>query len=182
MHSYENKIGLVAKCAKIESDSETAFKTWLNDRGFTFKRKATKVEDMKQHIDCFVEIAGKTLSVDLKGLKKHTSQGLFAVELQNVQGLRGWLFGKADLIAFQCEDSFIVVERNSLFKTLRDILSLVVMTKNGFHLSLKGARSNSVPCALPNWYCREDRPKEKVVFVTKDILTNLSLYSNIPTS
>ena len=58
--------------------------------------------------------------IDVKGLKrtarsdKNFNQEEIWVELQNVRGRKGWLRGKADYIAFEHEDYFLIVNRQEL--------------------------------------------------------------------
>lgn len=78
-------------------------------------------EDMYLHYDLVVHMKnGKSLRVDVKGLKslghgRQKSGDYHWIELKNVSGAKGWLYGKADLIAFQTsEDDFMFVERKKL--------------------------------------------------------------------
>lgn len=59
---------------------------------------------------------------DIKGLKKknrsdkHTDADVVWIELMNVRGNLGWLYGKADYIVFEQEEYFAVISRNILRK------------------------------------------------------------------
>jgi hypothetical protein len=81
-------------------------------------KKSTKQQDMFDHIDCF---AGSN-SYDIKSLKKKSAKddsvdsNIIWIEFKNVRGNLGWLYGKATRIAFELEDKFICVERESLRK------------------------------------------------------------------
>lgn len=81
-------------------------------------KRATKQQDMFDHIDCFAGLD----SYDVKSLKKKSSKddnvdsSIIWVEFKNVRGNLGWLYGKATRIAFELEDKFICVEREALRK------------------------------------------------------------------
>ena len=72
----------------------------------------------------FIYKKGKESSVDVKDeRKKHrydsdTAEKVMWVEIKNVKGDAGWLYGKADYIAFKHIDGFIMVKRVDLIKLL----------------------------------------------------------------
>ena len=86
--------------------------------------KTTALVDMQDHIDFFIYKKGKESSVDVKDeRKKHrydsdTAEKVMWVEIKNVKGDAGWLYGKADYIAFKHIDGFIMVKRVDLIKLL----------------------------------------------------------------
>lgn len=71
------------------------------------------VDNMKNHIDFIVNRNGEYIGVDVKGL--NTADCIW-VELRNVNGKTGWLYGGADYIAFDMIDmkGFAVVRREEL--------------------------------------------------------------------
>jgi hypothetical protein len=166
------------RCGKIEDQSISAFRTFIENTRWVFERWATKQEDMHNHVDCFIKnFSGQKVAVDIKGLKREISQGRVLVELMNVQGKRGWLFGKADFLFFQVDEKgFVVVERNKLFQLAKKICGFDVFTKGGFNVAMKGNRvSNIADCNGSSWYCRNDRPKEKVVFLPLEEIKKIAL-------
>lgn len=98
---------------KTGSSGENLFSKVAKDRGFSVKNP-TEDENMKSHIDFWITKNGKTNSVDVKGLKKSIDDGEVWIEFKNVRGDNGWLYGDADFIAFQLQDSFLLVNRLSL--------------------------------------------------------------------
>jgi len=74
-------------------------------------------EDINKHVDVLI-----TIGVDVKSLKKinrndqETNEHIHWVELKNVQGKSGWLYGEADFFAFEIKDYWIVVDRHDLQK------------------------------------------------------------------
>jgi hypothetical protein len=100
--------------------SELRFKNMCLGKKFQIS-KATKNQDIYEHWDFKVN---KSL-VDVKGLKKvsrsdgNYNHDIAWLEIQNVRGNLGWLKGKADFIAFEQKDYFLIVERGSLLNWLR---------------------------------------------------------------
>lgn len=78
-------------------------------------RPATVNEDVHDHFD--LEIKFK---IDAKGLKKirrtdaEKNQNFHWIELRNVAGNKGWLYGKADFFAFELEDYWVMVRKEAL--------------------------------------------------------------------
>lgn len=82
----------------------------------------TKEQDMFEHWDIMVN----DNRYDVKSMKrfnrsdKEPSEKIFWVELTNVRGNKGWLYGKAEYIAFEIQKGFIIVETNKLRKLVED--------------------------------------------------------------
>lgn len=80
--------------------------------------RSTKEQDLFDHIDFFVD----DISYDVKSLKKISynhkavDPTIIWIEFKNVRGKLGWLYGKAERIAFELEKEFIFVEREDLRK------------------------------------------------------------------
>jgi hypothetical protein len=102
-------------------------------------RHASKWQDMLEHWDYRINYKGNRYRVELKGLKKISStdkdvQDMLAwIEFTNVNGFKGWLYGKADLICFERFYRFDFFWRKDLieraeqlcdFKTFVDLPSL----------------------------------------------------------
>jgi hypothetical protein len=104
---------------KIGNEAEESFK-----KLFTFVKKATREEDMTEHWDLEVIIDEKNVKVDVKAVKNenrfdpYPNENFHWVEIQNVNGDDGWLYGKSDLIAFETLDYFILVGTLKLRKFL----------------------------------------------------------------
>lgn len=67
-------------------------------------------EDMKEHWDLSYD--GKKVDVKaIKGIVRYDkpNENYHHIELTNIMGLPGWLFGSADEFAFECEDYFVIV-------------------------------------------------------------------------
>jgi len=83
--------------------------------------KSTKDQDIKEHWDFKVNNS----LIDVKGAKKISRSDdeynyeIAWLEVQNVRGDIGWLKGKADFIAFEQKDFFLIVKREDLLNWLR---------------------------------------------------------------
>ena len=89
--------------------------------------KATDKQDMYEHIDFFWETPkGETIGIDAKGIKKNKQKdkkkddSIHWVEIQNVNGRLGWLYGKAKYIAFRTFTDIIYVKLSTLQKFVED--------------------------------------------------------------
>ena len=102
---------------------EAAPKEWL------FLRKANANEDMNEHWDVKFLIDGIETLIDVKAHKAEYRNGpllkdWFWVEFVNVRGNTGWVHGKADYIAFEYNDEFLVYNRVGIAATCLMIVDL----------------------------------------------------------
>ena len=99
---------------------EQRFAALLNDPVM-----ATKEQDIHEHWDVMDVMA---LKYDVKGMKKYRrsddkpTDRLHWIELRNVNGKNGWLYGNADIIAFETRKWWILVEREDLVQFVEGIL------------------------------------------------------------
>ncbi len=88
---------------------------------FNNASESSKDEDINGHVDVKI-----TIGVDVKGLKKinrndqETNEHIHWVELKNVNGKKGWLYGDADFFAFEIKDYWVVVDKESLQKLIAE--------------------------------------------------------------
>lgn len=83
---------------------------------------ATRDEDIYEHWDWKITnpITKKVSLVDVKGARKKSRSdskldyGITWLEFKNVRGKNGSLLGKADYIAFEQKDYFLIVQRTDL--------------------------------------------------------------------
>lgn len=93
-------------------------------------------ENIKEHWDYLIEKDKLQYKVEVKSKKRisrndASEQNNFIwVELQNVRGNTGWLFGKADLIAFEKEKTFLFIKKPDLLKTVNKKVNLVAKVKS----------------------------------------------------
>jgi hypothetical protein len=73
---------------------------------------ASSSEDIYQHWDVKIDI-----KVDVKAMKKlnraddKPNESIHYVEIKNVHGNKGWLYGDADYFAFETEDYYVMVSK-----------------------------------------------------------------------
>ena len=113
---YINKYDWSGQCAERGLRAEDIFKICAEKRGYETK-DATRSENIHKHIDVWLN---ENIGIDVKARKKRTRKSksiddsVVWIEFKNVQGRRGWIDGDADGIAFEQEDHFVVLNRNTL--------------------------------------------------------------------
>lgn len=123
---------------------------------------ASKDQNIDEHWDFLIEKENQNHKVEVKSKKRinrsdNGGQNEFVwVELRNVRGEIGWLFGKADLIAFEKESSFIFVKRLDLLAVVNKKVNLV-------------AKVRDPKDALYKIYTREKRKDKLTLLPTSDI-------------
>lgn len=99
--------------------AEEEFFELAKERGFKIERSSKK-ENINDHIDFFLTFQGVKESFDIKARKKINRSDIdycdkiLWIELKNVRGNNGWLYGCADKIVFERSDDFILVNRLDL--------------------------------------------------------------------
>jgi len=84
--------------------------------------KATWTEQVKEHIDYKLIGNDYKITVDVKAMKRigrwdgKPQDDIIWIEFKNISGKKGWLYGEADAISFQCIDGFLCVARKKLVK------------------------------------------------------------------
>lgn len=85
--------------------------------------KSSRKEDMFQHIDFWWKSPKKGLiGIDVKGRKKNKrndktyDDSMSWIEILNVRGDPGWIYGKAEYIAFRTERQILFVKTSVLRK------------------------------------------------------------------
>ena len=118
--------------------------------------EASEHEDIYYHWDIrgvFPDLSGERLRFDVKELKPWSREKrVFPIELQNVSGSTGWLYGKADCIAYMHPTSFTVVWRHNLVALVE-----MMMTTDGVSLK-KYVTEKS------RWVPLGDGPPEKQIY------------------
>lgn len=156
METYQEKTNAchetTQSCYEIGQRAEQRFAQLLNNPRFS-----TPEEDMTQHWD--VEADGKRY--DVKAMKKwkrenpESTDRMHYVELRNVHGELGWLYGEADYIVFETRRYWIVVNRRSLMPYIEGLT--------------EGAKRTKEPTVY-NFYQREGRKDLMTVVPTVDLL------------
>jgi len=127
--TYQNKFDKSGECAAQGASAEELFNELSVKRNYKVK-KATKNQNIYDHIDFYLTGKNKetkkdqTITVDIKARKKTSRQDSkfndewVWVEIKNVQGRDGWLYGKSDFIAFEQQDCFLLVPRKTLIEVI----------------------------------------------------------------
>lgn len=111
-------------CSKLGKEKEREFSQLLLSKFGGEMIKSSKNDDMYNHIDLIWRYRGGEYSFDVKSAKKANrsdnipNYDINWIELQNVRGNLGWLYGKADYIAFETFTNWLIVRR-------RDIINLI---------------------------------------------------------
>ena len=111
----------IARDMKRGRKSEICFKGLAERRGYTVI-ETSAASNMREHIDFILsrDDSPDKIAVDVKARKKtsrrsdnYDDENVW-IEFNNVRGKPGWLYGKADKIAFERAFDFVLVDRESL--------------------------------------------------------------------
>jgi hypothetical protein len=115
---YKNKFDRDGQCSVMGVTAEVSFQEILKDLG---EVSAASFNGQMSHIDFNLVTADKKkVKYEVKARKRVSRQDtevnddLIWIEFMNVQGKLGWLYGKADFIAFERNNDFVVVNRLNL--------------------------------------------------------------------
>ena len=123
-NKYDNR-----DCLERGDQAEQLFLRLISSKGYSYK-KSSQYEDINEHWDYLIEKDGKSWKVEVKGIKRiqrmddEVQDEWIWVELHGVRpNDPGWLYGsKADIIAFEMKDSFILVKRDHLIELVERIV------------------------------------------------------------
>ncbi len=124
---------------------------------------SSKDENIDEHWDYLIEKGNESFKVEVKSKKrvsrddKATQHDLTWVEIHGVRPKdTGWLFGKADLIAFEKEKSFLLVRRLDVLAVVNKKVNLV-------------AKAHDPKDAVYKIYTRDGRKDKLTLLPTNDI-------------
>jgi len=117
---------------ELGEQAEALFVTLARKLGWKVS-SSSKDENIDEHWDFLIEKEGLAFKVEVKSRKRISRRDddgiqsdLTWVELHGVRPKdSGWLFGKADLIAFEKERSFILVKKTDLLAVVNKKVNLV---------------------------------------------------------
>jgi len=163
--AHKNKYDTTGSAFDMGEKAESIFVSTMKKHNFSIK-SASREEEFK-HIDFHVTSEkGSPFSVEVKSRKKikrsddKANDELVWVEFKNVRGMRGWLYGSADLIAFEREFDFLLVSRKLLARMCEKLCDLSKINVN-----------TKMP--LYTGYQRRDRDDLVSLIKMSDILFNL---------
>ena len=138
--------------------AEVCFKGLAERRGYTVIQTSA-ASNMREHIDFILardDEPDKT-AVDVKARKKvsrssneYDDENVW-IEFNNVRGNPGWLYGKADKIAFERAFDFVLVDRESLREYCEATVSpvLVKSTEEAIYKSFQRKGRKDIISRVP---------------------------------
>jgi hypothetical protein len=91
--------------------------------------KSSQEEDIIKHVDFWWYSPKKgKIGIDVKGIKKNNRKDnnvddtIHWIEIQNVNGKKGWIYGKSEYIAFRTLSQIIFVKTNNLIEISENVL------------------------------------------------------------
>ena len=117
----KNKYDKTGECLQSGLGAEQLFDKIAISKHLEIKN-AKRRDNIQKHIDKYVTDDAGTWSVDIKARKKtrrsddNAQDDWIWIEFQNVRGNTGWLYGEADYIAFETQDNFVIVKKDSLIE------------------------------------------------------------------
>lgn len=163
--AYRNKYDTTGGSFKLGENAESAFVDAAKKSGMQITKSSR--QDEFRHIDFHIETADKVqFSVEVKSRKKikrndsNVNDELLWIEFKNVRGMRGWLYGSADLIAFERENDFVMVNRKLLARLCERLCDLTKINVD-------------VKMPLYTGYQRRDRSDLLSLIKMSDILQNI---------
>tara|TARA_Y100001963_G_scaffold55548_1_gene77682 strand:- start:110 stop:583 length:474 start_codon:yes stop_codon:yes gene_type:complete len=111
-------------------------------RTYTSVSWPTNEQDYKEHWDVMInyhDYLEPDTKVDVKAIKKN-NENIHFIELKNVMGEKGWLYGDADMFAFETNKYWVEVTK----ERLQNFIAMVCKDKvYGRELYQLGSRPNA---------------------------------------
>lgn len=163
--AYRNKYDTTGASFELGKNAESSFVDAAQKSGMQITKSSR--QDEFKHIDFYIETSDKLkFSVEVKSRKKikrkdeKVNDDLLWIEFKNVRGMRGWLYGSADLIAFERENDFVMVNRKLLARLCERLCDLTKLNVD-------------VKMPLYTGYQRRDRSDLLSLIKMSDILQNI---------
>jgi hypothetical protein len=155
-NKYDKKDSL-----ELGQSAESQFASIAQRNGWTVL-EASKEGNIEDHYDYEISKEGQHLKVDVKSKKrvsrktKDVQDDFVWVEFRTVRDTKGWLFGSADLIAFENQKGFKIVERKALVRVINKLVKIHV-------------KVDKPEDALYKVYTRKGRPDEITLIKASDL-------------
>lgn len=162
--AYRNKYDKDGSSFNLGLGAENSFVIAAQKNGMSIKQ-SSKQEEF-DHIDFHVSKDAVKFSVEVKSRKKikrnddKVNDDLVWIEFKNVRGMRGWLYGRADAVAFEREDHFVIVDRKLLARLCERLCDLTKM-------------NTDIKMPLYTGYQRRDRKDVLSLVKMSDITSNI---------
>jgi hypothetical protein len=125
-NKYDKKDSL-----ELGQSAESRFASIAQKKGWTVV-EASKDGNIEDHYDYEISKDDRQYRVDVKSKKRvsrkaeNVQDDFIWVEFRTVRDTKGWLFGSADLIAFENQNGFRIVERKALVRVINRLVRLHV--------------------------------------------------------
>ena len=135
-----NKYDMSGECFTRGKNAEDLFCALAKSKKFQCT-PSSSYKNIYCHVDFILERDDQKFLVDVKGRKKtnrfdkNVDDLWIWIELQNVNGKKGWIYGSADWIAFERINDFVLINRNKLinliesFKMPKELVSKASLAK-----------------------------------------------------
>ena len=161
--AIHHHLDTTGRCFKAGNSAEKNFSRLANEKGYK-ATEATKKQEIYEHWDFRVEKDGKSHKVEVKSEKDffikdqsgQLTKDFLLVEFSGVTGHAGWLYGQADIVAFEKPDGFYLVPRTTLVR-LAEKLCVAKLVSNKRDMLYKS-------------YGREGRQDEVSAILLKDVI------------
>ncbi|MDX1377634.1 MAG: hypothetical protein R3307_02205 [Anaerolineales bacterium] len=156
-NKYDGKDSL-----ELGQRAESRFASIARQKGWTIT-EASKTGNIEDHYDYEISKGDQQFRVDVKSKKRvsrrseNVQDDLVWVEFRSVRGTKGWLFGSADLIAFEYQNGFRIVERKALVRVINKLVKIHV-------------KVHKPEDALYKVYTRKGRPDEITLIKSSDLI------------
>ena len=156
-NKYDKKDSL-----ELGQSAESQFASIAQRKGWVIM-EASKAGNIEDHYDFEISKGSERFKVDVKSKKRvsrkegDVQDDLIWVEFRTVRGTNGWLFGSADLIAFENQNGFKIVERKALVRVINKLVKIHV-------------KVDKPEAALYKVYTRKGRPDEITLIKSSDLV------------
>jgi len=152
--SYATKV-----TKKMGTFAEKLFENIIKSWNLEY-RSASKKEEMIFHVDYIINnfLNYKLCKIEVKSTKspgrgKKPDPSILYIELKSVGGYTGWIYGKANYIAFQINNFFILFDRLKLLNYIeKKIIDMPLVKKSGIKGTLYGRRNRKDKVAIFDMY------------------------------
>lgn len=155
-NKYDKKDSL-----ELGQSAESRFASIAGQRGWKVV-EASEDRNIEDHYDYEISKNDLRYRVDVKSKKRvsriseSVQDELIWIEFRTVRDTKGWLFGSADLIAFENQDGFKIVERKALVRIINRHVKIHV-------------KVDKPEDALYKVYTRKGRPDEITLIKASDL-------------
>lgn len=157
------------KAKELGELGENLFYQAAIDRGYSIKTCKSYLENAKNHSDFYITKNNITKRIEVKGPKRinstdtELSDELICIELMGIAGFPGWLYGKADIVAFCIKEGFCLVQKDKLITLVESIIDIniepIPSTQNKVkHVIYRRVQWNRM---------------DKIVYITKEELLSI---------